>query len=273
MKPIIILGDTGFIGSAFVRYLSESNRKLVAVNRRRILEVDNFKIREHPRLSQNISEDIQPFVSKSDLVINTVWGRNNRKDRDSEIHQQYAHAEIRLIESLENTGCRYISFGSIAEINDDKISPSHKSEYSTAKKEVASYLTSSKLMSLWLRIASVYGPGDNRDWFLTRLSSSLQTEEVIVLENPIQQINLCHIDSLVKTTLDLFEKKVSGTFNITTNQWITIGALKQCFSDLVEPDYQERLRGYFSQNDSEGLHVDTPPISDFFRKLGNPQRS
>ena len=80
-------------------------------------------------------------------------------------------------------------------------------------------------------------------------------------------------DSLVKITLDLFEKKVSGTFNITTNQWITIGALKQCFSDLVEPDYQERLRGYFSQNDSEGLHVDTPPISDFFRKLGNPQRS
>jgi len=273
VTSLIILGDTGFIGSAFVRHLSETNRKLVRVNRQRILEVDNFKICEYPRLTQNLFREIQPFVSKSDVIINTVWGRNNRRDRNSDIHQQYAKSEIRLIESLESTGCRYISFGSIAEINDDAISPSHKSEYGEAKKQVASHLSGSKLMSLWLRIASVYGPGDNRDWFLTRLSNSLQTGEIVGLENPIQQINLCHVDSLVKTTLDLLEKKVNGAFNMTTNQWITIGALRECFSHLVEPDYQERLIGHFSQTDSEGLNMATPPISDFFREIKNSQKS
>ena len=263
MKSSIVIGDSGFIGSAFLEQLKQLNEKVVGINRDRILIIEDQITHEFPRRSSELSVEILPYLSKDAVVINAAWGRNDRGDRDSTIHDEYAKAEVRLIDALKEFGCHYISFGSIAEIDDESISPSRETAYATAKKLVADHLTKSGLKFNWLRVASLYGPSDKRDWLLPRLLQSLQTGDEVALESPFQQINICHIDSLVGATLSLVEKGIQGTFNVATDQWLTVSALKKCFVDSKEPEYLPRLSGSFSPKDPIALHVDTPPLSDF----------
>ena len=263
MNSLVVLGDSGFIGSAFIRQLKQGNKKVVGISRHRILIFEDQVKQEFPRQSSELAIEIFPFLAEGAVVINTAWGKNDRGDRDSTIHEEYAKAEVLLIDALKNTSCHYISFGSIAEIDDESISPSRKTAYATAKKLVADHLTNSGLKFNWLRVASLYGPSDKRDWLLPRLLQSLQTGDEVALESPFQQINICHIDSLVGATLSLVEKGIQGTFNVATDQWLTVSALKKCFVDSKEPEYLPRLSGSFSPKDPIALHVDTPPLSDF----------
>ena len=265
MKSSIVIGDSGFIGSAFLEQIKQRNEKVVGINRHRILIFEDQVTQEFPRQSSELAIEIFPFLAEGAVVINTAWGKNDRGDRDSTIHEEYAKAEVLLIDALKNMGCHYISFGSIAEIDDESISPSRKTAYAEAKKLVTNHLAQSGIKSNWLRVASLYGPDDRRDWLVPRLLQSLQTGEEVVLENPMQQINLCHIDALVRATLTLVEDGIEGVFNVTTDQWLTVSALKKCFTDLTEPEYLSRLSGSFSETDPVGLQVGTPPLSDFFK--------
>ena len=138
---------------------------------------------------------------------------------------------------------------------------------------LADYLGHSGLAFIWLRVASLYGPGDKRDWLLPRLLENLQRGEQVVLENPLQQINLCHIDSFVKGASNLIENGVLGTFNVTTDQWLTVSELKNAFTEFREPEYHMRTLGSFSLNDPNFLHLSTPPIIDFLTEQRNHYRS
>ena len=272
MKPFIVLGDSGFIGSAFLKQLRYQNETVIGINRHRISIFEDQTLREVPRSSSDLSVEILPFLEDGAVLINTVWGKNDRGNRDSTIHIEYAMAEMLLIDVLKDSGCHYISFGSIAEIDDELISPSRKTEYAEAKKLVADYLAKSGLMFNWLRAASLYGPGDRRAWLLTNLLQNFQTGEEVVLQNPTQEINLCHIDSLIAATLFLIENSILGDLNITTDQWVTVSGLKKSFMELTEPNYSKRLSGSFSHSDPKVLIVASPPLLDFLksaRKITN----
>jgi nucleoside-diphosphate-sugar epimerase len=273
MKSLIILGDSGFIGSGFLNKMRQENRRIVGINRHRIFVSKNSTTNCLPRENPDLSVEILPFLEEETVVVNAVWGKNNRIDRDSAIHSDYAKAEMLLIDALKKSGCHYMSFGSIAEIDDESISPSRGSAYSEAKKMLADYLGQSGLAFIWLRVASLYGPGDKRDWLLPRLLENLQRGEQVVLENPLQQINLCHIDSFVKGASALIENGALGTFNVTTDQWLTVSELKNAFTEFREPEYLMRILGSFSLNDPNFLHLSTPPIIDFLTEQTNHYRS
>lgn len=174
---------------------------------------------------------------------------------------------------MQGFGIKYVSFGSIAEIDDVQVSPSRGTEYSKSKKQILEHLSGSSLQSIWIRISSCYGPGDKRDWFLTQLLAGWKNGEEIMVENPSQQLNLCHIDSLVTASLELLGTNRSGVFNATTNQWITVGEIKNYFDNLAEPKYLTRRSGAFSLSDSESLKISTPPISEYFADLKKNYKS
>ena len=273
MKSLIILGDSGFIGSGFLNQIPKENRKIVGINRHRIFISKHSTTHHFPRENSELSDEILPFLDEETVVVNAVWGKNNRVDRDSVIHNDYVKAEMLLIDALKKSGCHYMSFGSIAEMDDESISPSRATAYSEAKKMLADYLGQSGLAYNWLRVASLYGPGDKRDWLLPRLLESLMRGEEVDLENPLQQINLCHIDSLVKGALTLLENGVQGTFNVATDQWLTVSELKKGFTELREPNYLMRILGPFSKNDPNLLHLSSPPIIDFLTEQRDHYRS
>ena len=108
---------------------------------------------------------------------------------------------------------------------------------------------------------------------LTQLGKGWKSGEEFVIENPNQPLNLCHIDSLVKAALDLLGGIQTGIFNVTTDQWLTVAEIKNCFSTLVEPKYLARASGAFSHNDPEALIVSTPLISQYFEYLKGDYKS
>ena len=175
--------------------------------------------------------------------------------------------EKSLINQLQGSKINYLSFRFIAEIDDEQISLSWGTKYSISKKQIYENLASSSLQSIWIRIASYYGPENKRDWFLTQLLEGWKNRKEIMMENPSQQLNLCHINSLVTATLELLGSNGTAVFNVTTDQWLTISEIKNCFNTLVEPRYLVRPSGRFSPSDSESLIVPTPPISEYFATL------
>lgn len=273
MKLFIILGDFGFIGSAFLRHLTSTNKRVIGINRNQVTVIEERTTKMYLRKSPDIFDEIKHLLSDKTVVINAIWGKNDQQSRQSSIHQEYALQEKSLIDQLQGFGIKYVSFGSIAEIDDVQISPSRGTEYSKSKKQILEHLSGSSLQFIWMRIASCYGPRDKRDWFLTQLLKSWEKREEIVLENPSQQLNLCHIDSLVTATLELLGSHRYGVFNAKSNQWITVDEIKNCFNDLIEPKYLARHSGAFSLSDSESLKISTPPISEYFRDFKKHYKS
>jgi nucleoside-diphosphate-sugar epimerase len=264
MKFSIVLGDTGFLGSAFSRSLSKEDADFIGLNRQRVVLVLNRVRTEFQRKSTDLFTEIEPYLSEDCVVINTIWGSNNRDKRDSIVQQKSSVREISLINHLENSRIGYVSFGSIAEINNLEISPSCNTEYAEAKRLVAERLLKSKLIPLWIRVASSYGPDDRRNWLVTQLLNSWVKKEDLYLENPGQMINLCHVDSLVSASLELIKDKQQGIFNATTAQWLTVEAVKNCFNKLREPQYLQRTSGPFSPADLNQLPITSPPLSEYF---------
>ena len=273
MKSFVVLGDSGFIGSAFLRRLTSTNERVVGITRNRVRVIEDRTAKEYSRKSSDIFIEMEHHLTEETIVINAIWGKNDRQSRQSLIHQEYALQEQSLINQLQGSKINYLSFGSIAEINDEQISPSWGTEYSISKKQIYEHLASSSLQSIWIRIASCYGPEDKRNWLLTQLGAAWEYGEELVVENPSQQLNLCHIDSLVTATLELLGSNGTGVFNVTTDQWLTVSEIKNCFNTLVEPKYLVRPSGRFSSSDSESLIVPTPPISEYFATLKRDYKS
>ena len=264
MKFSIILGDTGFLGSVFSRSFMNEGANFMGLNQQRLVLVLNGVRTEFQRKSIDLFTEIEPFLSEDCVVINTIWGSNNQDIRDSIVQQKNSVREITLINQLENSRIRYVSFGSIAEINDSEISPSCNTEYARAKILIAERLLESRLIPLWIRVASSYGPDDRRDWLVTQLLNSWIKRADLYLKNSDQVINLCYVHSLVSASLELIHERQQGIFNATTTQWLTVEAVKNCFNSLEEPQYLERTSGPFSPADLNQLPISSPPISEYF---------
>jgi nucleoside-diphosphate-sugar epimerase len=273
MKFSIVLGDTGLLGSAFSRSLANKGADFIGLNRQRVVLVQNRVRTEFQRKSTDVFTEIEPYLSQDCVVINTIWGSNNRNERDSIVQKESFVREISLINQLESSRIGYVSFGSIAEIRTLEISPSCNTEYAEAKRLVAECLLKSKLTPLWIRVASSYGPGDRRNWLVTQLLNSWVKKEELYLENPDQIINLCHVDSLVNASLELIQSGQQGIFNATTLQWLTVEAVKNCFNILREPQYLQRTSGAFSPADLDCLLISSPPLSEYFATFQKNHKS
>ena len=273
VKRFIILGESGFIGSTLFRALCETNEIVVGINRYNLKISKNGKLHEQPRKEKEIYLELKPFLSQETTIINTIWGKLERKSRNSIRHEQCALKEIEIIKKLEGKGYRYISFGSVAEVDDEDISPSYGTSYANAKAQVAAHLLDSDLYSIWVRVAAAYGPSDNRDWFMTQLIKRRRNLLNLRIENPSQLINLCHKDSLVQKVIWLSQNNLEGTINIATRQWVTIGEIRDSFENLVEPRYTTRLSGPFSNSDPAAIYIDTPPITNYFKLVKSSYKS
>ena len=268
MRRFIVIGDSGFIGSAFLEYLVSQNHEVIGVNRNLIRQYQaSSSLVTINNLENDLFSMIRPYVNMDTIVINCAWEKISREFRNSVEHFAAADREVELIRVLSQFNVRYLSFGSIAELSEVEISPSYGSTYSQAKTRVYENLMNSQLAYTWMRIASCYGENDSREWFLTKLVNSISSKSELIIERPNLMINLCHISSLVNSALNLSPALIGKALNLYTPQWVTLNNLKKSAYELTEPKYEVRSYGAFSSSDPEGHEVESPPIVDFFTRL------
>jgi nucleoside-diphosphate-sugar epimerase len=128
--------------------------------------------------------------------------------------------------------------------------------YSQAKVHVRQALEDSGADTIWMRLFSVYGPGDESDWVLSRVVEGARSSKAVTLglcENPW---SFLHVDDVVSAISYGVDRKVSGSVVVTgtysrpLRDWLTEAA-------FAVSGQAEGL--IFSRDGESGRSIDAKP--------------
>lgn len=264
-EKLLLIGSSGLIGKSILTAAENNFASIVCVGSNYVIKYENKSRIFANRKDKHNWSDLDAHIDADTLVINTAWGRNNSSDRNSQVQVEFAERELDLLHKVKGRILKYISFGSIAEIEDSQISPSNKTLYSDVKKKIYIEIQESGIPHLWIRLASIYGQNDKRDWLMNQLIAHAKTANTIALKSPNQLINLCHVDSLAQEVLKIQVLRNNAALNIFTKEWLTVQELANSFQLGLKPKFSSISSGFFSSNDPLGYLIETPPILDFIR--------
>lgn len=167
--------------------------------------------------------EIESKLSDFDVLIHSTWAGSERISRESpEIQDLNINITRNLVESLTDSKIsQIICFGSQAEFSHldypwtDESPMNGESKYALAKKESYELLKNSKLNLAWLRLFSVYGTGDRRDWILPNTLTSLKNNQKIALGACNQSWSLTHVEDVAQAVKRVIETKTCGKFNVS----------------------------------------------------------
>jgi dTDP-4-dehydrorhamnose reductase len=261
MKQFVIIGNSGFIGRNIQNKVGHRNFATVGISSKFIEFKNSEKNQRIYRTSTDLDLEIRNFLNMDTVVINAAWIANDSGARNSSYHMEWADLEISLIESVISAGSRYVSLGSIAEIDDLNISPSYGTVYSQAKAKVFKHLTERYEDFLWIRIASAFGKLDSRKWLMTEL---LEHGGKLILENPDAILNLSDVETISHQIVESAMSSRCGSVNLWSEQWMSLESIKKCFVDRGNPILATCSSKYFTEFDPNGLKVDSKSILEFF---------
>lgn len=261
---MLILGHTGTIGRYLFRNAQKRFDRVTGISRSEILTSRAGSTVVRVETSTLTIEQILSLAENDSWVINSAWTSNERKNRNSAEHILQARWECKLVEEITKTKTKYISIGSIAEVDHDYTMTS----YAEAKNALRRKLEDTSSDFLWLRVASAYGLGDRRDWFLTQVLDSMVSGKTLELNNPNRLLNFCHLDELSNHILDLACSNETGTRNIYTSQWYKLDEVVAGIVSKKEPTAQESpLFQLFDSSDPNGSRVFTPQLIEKIEEL------
>lgn len=213
---VAITGAGGLIGKNLNSYLSKYGFDVVAFSSTDKVEKD-FKI------DLLKPSDISNKLADFDVLIHSAWAGSERAFRNNS-QMQNINIEIskNLVKSLDGTRINHlICFGSQAEFSEKDSpwsdnSPRHgESEYAIAKIRSYEILKNSTLNLTWMRLFSVYGSNDHRDWILTKAFSSIMKNQKIVFGSCSQPWSLTHVEDVANATRLVIEKQFVGELNVS----------------------------------------------------------
>ena len=273
-KPtLILIGHTGLIGSSLLPVLLKNHESVLAINTKKV-EVwsDGVPCIQYGS-DMNLNELLQGVGQAVNTIVNTSWMSNERKDRDSSSHFEFADKEISWIASAARKKIRYVSLGSIAEIKDPDISDVALSNYGRAKKSILVYLIENHPDFLWLRTMSVFGVGDRRSWILPSLADAVNRGIELEITNPQRLLNLCEVSNFSKGVATLIESPKIGAVNIRTPDWVSVSDLKNHILHGESFDRVKREFGPFSIGDPEGIELQVSSLEEDLAKYVSSYRS
>jgi hypothetical protein len=113
--------------------------------------------------------------------------------------------------------------------------------------QIISYeiLKNSTLKPAWMRLFSVYGSNDDRDWVLTKAFSSIMKNKKIVFGSCRQLWSLTHVEDVANATRMIIEKEFIGELNVSD---LTVEPLKNHLLLLQQLMGKDDLL-FFEEND------------------------
>jgi nucleoside-diphosphate-sugar epimerase len=243
---VAITGAGGLIGRNLNSYLSKCGFDVVAFS-----STDKFG--KDFKIDLLEPDDILNKLSDFDVLIHSAWAGSERTFRNnSKIQNINIEISKNLVKSLEGSRInQLICFGSQAEFSETDSpwsdnSPKHgDSEYAFAKISSYEILKNSTLKSAWMRLFSVYGSNDDRDWVLTKAFSSIMKNKKIVFGSCRQLWSLTHVEDVANATRMIIEKEFIGELNVSD---LTVEPLKNHLLLLQQLMGKDDLL-FFEEND------------------------
>ena len=216
VTPLLIIGKTGTLGTAFTKICEQRSIPVVALSRQ---DVD---IRNKEELKAVIGAHA-PWA-----VINTagyVRVDDAEQNRD-ECFQVNADAPAEMARICNQLGIRFMSFSSDLVFDGEKKDPYHEFDhvkplnvYGESKAKGEQLVKDIYPGSLLVRTSAFFGPWDQYN-FIYNVSRSLREGKHVDVADDIF-ISPTYVPDLVNTALDLFIDGEEGIWHITNNGILT----------------------------------------------------
>jgi len=240
VTKVLITGANGFIGSHLTRQLVKEKFEVFATKRN---NSNLIRCNDYAESIQWINTDQKDWTDKvkqikPQILIHTAWDGVSVKDRNNWELQllNFSFSKQLFGSVLFDNDCKIIVLGSQAEygaysgrISEDYL-PQPADAYGSIKLLTLHYLQSIEKEGepwCWLRIFSVFGPGENQSWLIPQVIKHLTNNESIDLTKGEQSYDYLYIEDFVLNFMKLFylENKKFGIYNFCSGKAIKIKEL------------------------------------------------
>ena len=248
---ILVTGAGGFVGAAVVRAALARGFRVMAHVRKPIaprlvglsgdLSIHAADLADHRAVAEMLNQ-LRP-----DVIVHAAWEGVGGALRASEIQLDNIRTSVALADAAIAAGTsRFVGIGSQAEYGpyNRRITESDLPQptmlYGAAKLS-ACHLVQQRAREAgigfaWLRLFSVYGPGDNPHWLIPSAAASLM-QGIAPLCTPGTQLwDYLHIDDVATGTLAAaVTPAATGVFNLSSGAPVAVKAIVERLRDLAAP--------------------------------------
>jgi nucleoside-diphosphate-sugar epimerase len=184
---------------------------------------------------------------KPDVVIHSAWEGVGGALRSGDIQVDNIRTTVALADAAIGAGARkFVGIGSQAEYGryDRKIVetdlPQPTMLYGAAKL-AACHLAAQRcreagLAFAWLRLFSVYGPGDNANWLIPSTAATLVRGKAPMCTEGTQKWDYLHIDDVADGVLAAaITDQATGVFNLSSGDPVAVRQIVETLRDLAAP--------------------------------------
>jgi len=245
---IFVTGGTGFIGSHLVRALVAAGHVVLALRREKssLARCEDFS-RRIVWVNQDASDWTQSvIVAKPAVILHAAWTGVTAAERaDWKLQSTNLTLFADLLHIAGNVGlAQFIALGSQAEYGfiNGRVDETHPCQPDTAYGAtklaalalLEGFARQKELAYVWLRLFSIYGPGEGEAWFIPNLIRQLRLGQSPQLSGCEQRYDYLHAHDLAAALLAVLRHPVkTGVFNLSSNASLPLKQVVQLVKEYT----------------------------------------
>ncbi|MEI6076671.1 MAG: NAD(P)-dependent oxidoreductase [Verrucomicrobiota bacterium] len=267
---IFVTGGTGFIGSHLVRSLVANGHEVLALRREKssLARCEDFE-KPVAWVNQDAPDWMQSVIAaRPAVIIHAAWAGVTAAERaDWKLQTTNLALFGDLLHIAGKAGLvQFIAFGSQAEygfINArvDETNPClPDTAYGATKLACLALLENfarqNKMAYAWLRLFSIYGPGEGESWFIPNLIRQMKLGQSPPLSGCEQRYDYLHVHDLAAGVLAVLRRPgTGGVFNLSSNASLSLKQIVQLVKEhtgcRAEPAF-----GALPYRASQSMHIE-----------------
>ena len=267
---IFVTGGTGFIGSHICRALIQAGHSIICMKRKASSLDRCMDFRERVQWVDHDSADWDQAItaSKPQTMIHCAWAGVTAAEKDDwNIQGENIAFFVELLRVAEAAGVKqFIGFGSQAEYGliQGRVNEDHPCRPTTAYGIVKlacltlleGFARKRQMSYAWLRLFSVYGPGEGAQWFIPNLVRQMKAGQSPQLTGCEQRYDYLHVRDLASAVVAVLRQPgKSGVFNLSSNTSLplkqVVEMIKEYAGCRVEPGF-----GVLPYRPGQSMHIE-----------------
>ena len=272
MQPtVLITGITGFLGSHIAENLVNNGIQVIGLKR---IDSDVWRCNEFEDKITWVNIDKNGFFKDElkrysfDTIVHGAWIGVEAKTRDDWDEQsKNIPFLVSLLDVAKRVGVKkFIFLGSQAEYGniDGKISEGHKANALNAygsiklacKEVVKTFCDTNDIDWIWLRLFSLFGEKENKNWLIPSLVESMLTSQQMDFTPGEQKYAYLYVKDFALILNKIITMPVEcGVYNISSNETKTIKSLIEDIRDYINPEFILNF-GALNYRKNQSMHME-----------------